>query len=78
MRVCAFKNVRVCKEDTADSVGMCEGDPRLLLLPVSLPDIDPSCPTQIGLKETGIHCHLDISNMALCKLYVHTVSLISY
>lgn len=31
---------------------MDEGDPRLLPLPVSPPDIDPSCPTQICLKDT--------------------------
>jgi len=30
---------------------MAEGDPRLLLLPLSPPDIDPSCPTQIWLKD---------------------------
>ena len=47
--VCVDVVVGVCESvsDTADSVGMGEGDPRLLLLPVSPPDIDPSCPTQI-------------------------------
>lgn len=45
------KCVCVCEcvfnRHTADSVGMGEGDPSLPLLPVSPPDIDPSCPTQI-------------------------------
>lgn len=45
--VCVCLQLCVWKRDTADSVGMGEGDPRLLLLPVSPPDIDPTCPTQI-------------------------------
>lgn len=60
--------VSVCVlRDCADSVGKDEGDPRLLLQPVSPPTIDPSCPTQIRLKDTQIHGLLDILNMARCK-----------
>ena len=41
-----------CVWDTADSVGMDEGDPGSLPPAASPPDIDPSSPTQFWLKDS--------------------------